>query len=407
MWPFKTTTKQALSKFGSWVEWFSAANTSSGVQITNNSALHIAAVFACIRNISEDVAKVPFKVYIKNGDSKTVQPDHSLSQILNYRPNDEMTAMSLRQTLTALCLGWGNGYAEIERTLGGKVTGLYPIHPSRVKVDRNTSGKIVYKIKDDEGFERTLSADRILHIPGLGDDGIVGYNVIQYARENLGALQASEKFGASYFGNNTVLGGILKHPTTLTDNSRKNLQASLEKYRGSENANKVLLLEEDMNWITPVIPAKESQFLESRQFSIPEVCRWFRMPPHKIADLQRATFSNIEQQDLEYVKDCLTAWFKRWEQAVWWKLLTEQEKRQGYYVEHTVEGLLRGDIQARYGAYQIALGNNNNPGFMTINEVRSLENLNPIDGGDELFSPQPQQEFDNGEEIQPDIDGNN
>lgn len=129
------------------------------------------------------------------------------------------------------------------------------------------------------------------------------------------------------------------------------------------------------------------------------------MPPHKVADLQRATFSNIEHQDLEYVKDCLTAWIKRWEQAIWWRLLSDDEKRQGIFPEHTVEGLLRGDIASRYRAYQVSLGNNNNPGFMTVNEVRALENLNPIDGHDELFSPQGQ--GDTNEELQPDIERDN
>ena len=171
------------------------------------------------------------------------------------------------------------------------------------------------------------------------------------------------------------------------------------------------LFEEAMDFALPVIPPEQSQFLETRQFSTSDICKWFRMPPHKVHDLTHATFSNIEHQDLEYVKDTLTAWFKRWESSIWWKLLTDREKSQGYYAEHTVEGLLRGDIQSRYGAYQISLGNNNNPGFMTINEVRALENLNPVDGGDELFSPQePEPEPENeppieepeNEELQPD-----
>jgi len=400
-WPFSKPKNEAVSRFGSWIDWFSSPVTSSGMVVTNQNSLTLSTVFACIRNISEDIAKVPLKVYKKTGDDKEVVADHPISMLLNRAPNPDMTAMDFRQTMTANMLGWGNAYAEIERNLGGQITGLFPLLPEKVKPRRLENGQIIYEVTDEDGKPTNIPADRILHIRGFSPDGIVGYNVIEYARESLGAIKAAEKFGATYFGNNTVLGGILKHPTTLTDKSRDNLRRSLEKYRGAENANKILLLEEAMEWIHPVIPPEASQFLETRQFSIPEICRWFRMPPHKVHDLTRATFSNIEHQDLEYVKDCLTAWFKRWEESIWHKLLSDKEKRAGYYAEHTVEGLLKGDIQSRYASYQIALGNNNNPGFMTINEVRKLENLNSMDGGDELFSPQQEDESMETQNMEP------
>jgi len=383
--------KKSLSNFGEWKDLF-ISKTSAGVSVTNKSALSISTVFACIRNISEDVAKVPFKVYKKSGDEKRKLIDHPLYKILNYQANPDMTAMSFRQTLTAHCLGWGNGYAEIVPDVMGNPAELYPLSPDKVTPKLNDAGNVYYEVNRENGQTDRIPSSRIFHVHGLGDDGLVGYNVIQYARENLGLALAAETFGGTYFGNNTIVGGVLKHPGNLSEDAQKRLAKNInEKYQGADNAHKIMVLEEAMDFTQTVIPPEQSQFLETRQFSVPEICRWFRMPPHKVADLTRATFSNIEHQDLEYVKDCLTAWFKRWETEVWRKLLTEQEQGSGLFVEHTVEGLLRGDINSRYKAYQISLGNNNNPGFMTINEVRALENLNPIDGGDELFSPQQQE----------------
>ena len=384
--------QKALSKHGEWQELF-LSRGSSGVVVTNKTALNISTVYACIRNISEDVAKVPLKVYKKNDDGKERLTDHPLNKILNYTPNPDMTAMDFRQTLTAHCLGWGNGYAEIQRDMLGEIYALYPLSPDKVTPKRDDRGDVIYEIRREDGTVSRIRSNKILHIHGLGDDGLVGYNVVQYARENLGAAQAAETFGATYFGNNTVVGGILKHPGNLSEEAQKRLTESInEKHHGSDNAHKIMVLEEAMEFTQTTIPPEQSQFLETRQFSVPEICRWFRMPPHKVHDLSRATFSNIEHQDLEYVKDTLTAWFKRWELEIWKSLLTEIEQREGIFVEHTVEGLLRGDINSRYKAYQISLGNNNNPGFMTINEVRTLENLNPIDGGDDLFSPQSKPE---------------
>jgi len=380
--------QKALSNSGSWHNLFMGGN-SSGVTITNKNAMNISTVFACIRNISEDVSKVPFKVYRKVGDEKERLPDHPLQKLLNFEPNSEMTAFSFRQTLTSQCLGWGNGYAEIVYDVLGNPAELNPLSPDKVSPQRNDNGQIYYVVTRGDGTQSKVRPKNILHLHGLGDDGLVGYNVINYAKDSMGLAKAAEIFGSTYFGSNTVLGGILKHPGSLSEEAKNRLAKNInEKYQGAGNAHKVMVLEEAMDFSTPVISPEASQFLETRQFSVTEICRWFRMPPHKVADLTRATFSNIEHQDLEYVKDCLTAWFKRWESEVWRQLLTDKDRRNGVFVEHTVEGLLRGDIGSRYKAYQISLGNNNNPGFMTINEVRRLENLDPMDGGDELFSPQ-------------------
>ena len=390
----RTGTKDALGRFGSWQEIFVSTGTHAGVPISNETSLQLSTVFACIRNISEDIAKVPLKVYRKTGDGKGRIENHIVSYLLNYQPNPEMTAMDFRQVMTANCLGWGNAYAEIERDVYYKPIALWPLFPRKVTPRRLATGAIVYEVLQDDGSTKNVASDYMFHMKGLGDDGLVGYNVIQFARESLGLAKAAETFGATYFGNNTVLGGTLTHPENLSQAAQDRLLKNIkERHQGPEKAHNLLILEEGMKFERMIIAPEESQFLETRQFSIPEICRWFRMPPHKVHDLTRATFSNIEHQDLEYVKDCLSAWFRRWEQSIWWKLLTDEEKSSGYYAEHTIEGLLRGDIKSRYSSYQVALGNNNNPGFMTVNEVRSLENLNPVDGGDDLFTPQPKTEY--------------
>jgi len=367
------------------------ASTLSGERINNNNAMALSTVFACINNISTDISKLPIKVFQKKDGVRREISDHPLRKVLDKQPNPNMTAMDFRQAITAHCLGWGNGYAFITKKLDGSIAFLSPLVPSRTipKQDEKTK-EIYYEVTTESGLKSEIVADNVLHIHGLGYDGLTGYNVIHQARESLGLAKATEKFGASYFGNGTVPGGFLEHPNNLSDAAKASLIQSMEKrHQGAENAHKITVLEEGMKFNQNTIPPEESQFLQTRQFSIPEICRWFRMQPHKVADLTRATFSNIEEQSLEYVTDTLTPWLRRWEQAIWSKLLTEQEQDDGYYVEHIVEGLLRGNIAARYSAYQIAIGNNNNPGFMTVNEIRERENLNPIDEGDELFTPTP------------------
>jgi len=364
--------------------------TLSGEIVNNNNAMALSTVFACINNISTDVAKLPIKVFQKKDGVRREVSDHPLRRILDKQPNPKMTSMDFRQSITAHCLGYGNGYSFISKRLDGSVAWLSPLTPNRTTPKQDESGEMYYEVTTEKGVKDNIIADRVLHVHGLGFDGLLGYNVIQQARESLGLAKATEKFGASYFGNGTVPGGFLEHPSNLTDPAKQSLIKSMEKrHQGAENAHRITVLEEGMKFNQNTIPPEESQFLQTRQFSIPEICRWFRMQPHKVADLTRATFSNIEEQSLEYVTDTLTPWLRRWEQAIWCKLLTDQEREDGYYVEHIVEGLLRGNIQARYAAYQIAIGNNNNPGFMTINEIRERENLNPMDEGDDLFTPTP------------------
>lgn len=387
---YKKQAATTRDRAGWFVEWAQGGtDTVSGEKIGNENALAIATVFACINNISTDIAKLPVKVFQKKGNRRVELDDHPLRRILDKHPNPEMTSMDYRQASTAHALGWGNGYSEIQRYTDGSIAGLYPLKPGKITIKRDDKSKrLFYEIFTDDGYRVDVWAENILHVHGLGFDGLQGYNVIRYARESLGLAKATEKFGASFFGNGTVPGGFLEHPKNLSPESQKNLINSLEgRYQGASKAHRIAVLEEGMKFTQNTIPPEESQFLETRQFSVPEICRWFRMPPHKVADLTRSTFSNIEEQNIDYVTDTLTPWLRRWEQAIWMRLLSEEEKNAGVYVEHVTEALLKGNIQGRYGAYQIAIGNNNNPAFMTVNEVRDRENLNPVPGGDELFTP--------------------
>lgn len=368
--------------FHTWV--LDGATTVSGENVSNDGALRIATVYACINNISQDIAKLPFNVYQRQGDSNIKRGEHPLYNILHWRSNDKMSAVTFRQILTAHVLGWGNGYAEIERDVYNKVAGLLPLRPDRVTPQVDTSGNVYYEVLLDNGEKKVLLPHEVFHIPGLGFDGLVGYNVIRYARECMGAARAAEKYGASFFGNGALPGGVLEHPGRLTEEAQKRLVDSWNvTHQGADKAHRIRVAEEGMKFNSISIPPEESQFLETREFTVPEICRWFRMPPHKVQDLRRATFSNIEQQSLEYVTDALQIWMVRWEQEAWRKLLTEAERAQGYFVEHVAEGLLRGDIKTRYEAY----AQGRQWGWLSVNEIRRLENMNPVEEGDQYLVP--------------------
>jgi HK97 family phage portal protein len=378
------TTATTRDKDGWFVEWAGGVSTASGERVGNDSAMRLSAVYACINAISEDVAKLPLNVYQETDGGKQKMKGHPVYRMLHYQPNPHMTAMTFRQVLTSHCLSWGNAYAEIILDTNKRPAALMPLRPDRVMPMKESGDGLFYRVISDDGAFVDLWPHEVLHIPGLGYDGLVGYNVIQYAREALGHAAALEKHGAAYFGNGATPGGLLVHPNRLSPQARQNLQDFHNReHQGASKANKLTILEEGMQYTKVSIPPNESQFIESRAFSIPEICRWFRIQPHKIADLSRSTYSNIEQQSLDYVTDTLSGWLKRWEQAIWWKLFTDDEKDDGFYAEHVVEGLLRGDINTRYNSYAVG----RQWGFLSVNEIRQKENLNPIDGGDQYLVP--------------------
>ena len=367
-----------------WSNVFGNYSNAAKEKVNNDTALSVSTFFACVRCVSEDVAKIPFKVYRKEGSSKYEVPEHPAYQLLQYQPNTEMTAMAFRESRTAQMLGWGNSYAYIEKDGDETVLSIYPLRPDRVTPKRTPDKELYYEVVDDNGQTKDIPRQRILHLHGLGFDGIQGYNVIVYGAQSFGSAMAADKYAGAYFGNGCNQQGNLEHPGNLSKEAQNRLRESIkETHSGSDKSHGILILEEGMKWANVSIDPKASQLIETRGFSVSDICRWCRVPPVKVADLSRATFSNIEQLNIDYVTDSLTGWMKRWEQECYAKLLTTEEKAQGYYLEHVAEGLLRGDVQTRYNAYSQAWDR----GILTINEIRSKENMNPVDGGDVHLIP--------------------
>jgi|YNPBryunderm2012_1023409.scaffolds.fasta_scaffold06001_2 HK97 family phage portal protein len=357
-------------------------NTSlTGVAITSDNALRASAVYACVRLLSESVAMLPLVLYRQNGRSKEKALDHPLYGLLHDAPNGEMTAFDYRQLLMVhLCLR-GNAYSYIEYAPNGRIIGLWPLNPDSVQVMRDVrTGLLVYAVELPERFGkeyRFIAQENIWHLRGLGRDGIMGYSPIRLAREAIGLSLAAEGFGASFFANEAEPGFVLVHPGKLGDDAYKRLKSSWEeRHRGFERAHRVAILEEGMKVEKIGISPDDAQFLETRKFQINEIARIFRVPPHMIGDLDRATFSNIEHMGLEFVTYTLMPWLVNIEQSISLNLLTETERKQ-FYAKHTVAGLLRGDIESRYRAYSVA----RQWGWMSVDDIRELEEMNPLPKG--------------------------
>lgn len=384
--------ESSLSDPATWLyDWFSggASKTRSGMNVTEASALTINTVWACIRVLSEDVAKVPITVVRRLADDH-MEPvrDHTVSRLLNVAPNDEMPAMAFRQALTAHKASWGNGYAEIQRTGARQPVALWPMTPDRVTVRRlyaaagGARSRIVYEYNQPNGGISRLDPADVLHIRGPSFDGLVGYSVIRLARESMALAMAAEAFGAAFFGNGARPSLALKHPKSLTPKALVNLRKSSEDlYSGVDNAGRIAIFEEGMEPVPFSINPDDAQFLQTRQFQVPEICRWFRMQPHKIADLTRSTFSNIEQSSIEYVDDCLGGHYRSWEQEIALKLFGPGEENMG--VEHNEDELKRGDRKSRFDAYAVG----RQWGWLSANDVLRAEGQNPIKGGDVYWTP--------------------
>ena len=376
---FKT---RASPKNSSWFSppSFFFGTSSSGKAVNEKTALQTTAVYACVRILAETIASLPFHTYryTLNGKEKAIE--HPIYYLLHSEPNPEMTSFVFRETLMSHLLLWGNAYAQIIRDGRGRVLGLYPLLPNKVIVNRNQHGELVYQY-EKEGQTYFLRSYEVLHIPGLGFDGLIGYSPIAMAKNAVGMAIATEEYGAKFFANGANPGGVLEHPGVVKDPAR--IRESWNAvYQGSSNAHRVAVLEEGMKFQSIGIPPEQAQFLETRKFQINEIARIFRIPPHMIGDLEKSSFSNIEQQSLEFVMYTLDPWVVRWEQAIQRALFTEKEKRQ-YFVKFNVDGLLRGDYQSRMNGY--AVGRQN--GWLSANDIRELENLNriPEDLGGDLY----------------------
>ena len=360
---------------------FFLGTATSGKRVNERSAMQMTAVYSCVRILSEAVASLPVHIYKYNDSGgKEKALDHPLYFLLHDEPNPEMTSFVFRETLMSHLLIWGNAYAQIIRDGAGRVLGLYPLLPDKMEVQRDDRGNIyyVYSRNSDENpmFKEygniKLKAEDVLHIPGLGFDGLIGYSPIAMAKNAVGMTLACEEYGASFFANGANPGGVLEHPGVLKDPSKVR-ESWNSVYRGVSNAHKIAVLEEGMKYQQIGIPPEEAQFLETRKFQINEIARLYRIPPHMVGDLDKSSFSNIEQQSLEFVKYTLDPWVIRWEQSLQKSLLLPGEKGK-YFIKLNVDGLLRGDYQSRMNGY--AVGRQN--GWFSANDIREMENMNPI-----------------------------
>lgn len=371
-----------------------SAQSHSGVKVDEQSALTYSAVFCAVSLIAGTISCLPLHLIIQKDRKKRRATEKKVYRVMHTRWNPYMTAQTGREVLTAHTLTWGNGYAEKVRNKMGDITDLWPIPPNRI-TPTMIEGELWYRIK--VGNEDIyLPREKILHVPGLGFDGFMGYSVIALARESIGLGMAMEQFGANYFGNGTHPGLIVTHPNTLSGTAYKNLKDSLaSKYSGLGNAHRLLLLEESMKVDKIGIPPEDSQFIESRQFQIPEIARWFNLPPHKLKDLTKSSFNNIEQEQISFVIDSILPWAIRFETNFNMQLLSDREQEQGFYFKHILEGLLRGDAKSRVEFYKGMF----NIGAMNINEIREKEDLDPIEGGDRHFVPLNMAALDKFDEV--------
>lgn len=365
--------------------------SNAGETVNARTAMQLTAVYACIRVLSESIAQLPLQLYRIDGDKRIKAIDHPLYFLLHDEPNPEMTSFNWREALMMNLLVFGNGYSQIIRNGKGQPIALYPLMSDKMKVSRDEkTGKIYYEYtfsdkevstaKEQQETVR-LEPSEVFHVPGMGFDGLVGYSPLAMAKQAIGTGLACEKYGAKFFVNSAIPTGVLEHPNVLNQETAERLRESWNDiYGGSGKAGRVAVLEQGMTYKPISITPEQVQFLQTRKFQTGEIARIFRVPGHMIGDLDRATYSNIEQQSIEFVKYTLDPWLTRWEQAIQRQLLTPEEKKT-YYTRFNVDGLLRGDYQSRMNGY--AVGRQN--GWFSTNDIRDLENMERIpeeQGGD-------------------------
>lgn len=360
-----------------------APKSTSGIRVDATQAMTIAAVWAAVLLVSEGTAMLPLHIYRRRSDGgKEDARDHPLEDVLR-RPNPWMNGFEFREMMQGHVELRGNAYARILPGRRGPVDQLIPLHPDRVTVDQESDGQLIYRVRQDPGSEQVLLHDEVFHLRGLSSDGLTGLSTIAYARNSMGLTLATEEYGARTFSQSARPSGVLTTTKELSREAFQRLKADWHAaYGGVENSGKTAILEEGMSWQQIGMASDDAQFLESRRFQTEEIARWFRVPPHMIGDLERATFSNIEEQGLQFVVYSLMGRLKRWEQAIARSLIVRDDI---YYAEHNVDGLLRGDIKSRYEAYAIA----RNWGWMNTDEIRARENMNPLPNGEGQVYLQP------------------
>lgn len=378
----KPSKRGAFSESAEWLIQYLGGGlgpSSSGVNVTEESALRLITVLACTRVISEAMVLLPIHVQRQlDAPARGVETfrNHPVAKLLRGRINPFIQAERWILAAQGHLVNWGNTYAEIQTDVSGAVVALWPLLPDRTRPVLLDDRTLAYETRINKtGQAFVLPRERVLHVAGLGFDGIRGYSVVAMAREGIGLAMAAEKFGAKFFGSGAHPGGVVEHPEQLGEPGMRNLQASLDaSYGGLDNSHRTLILEEGAKWHPMSIPPEDAQFLETRNFQRTDICALERVPPHLAGDLSRATFSNIEHQGTEFETYTLAPWTVCWNRSLTLALLTEQERERGWEVKMLLGGLLRGDIRSRYAAYATA----RQWGWASVNDVREKEGENPI-----------------------------
>ena len=386
------------------MSWLFGMDTKAGIELTYDKAIECSTVYACIRVLAESVASLPFMVYKKSADgkSKEVAIDHPLYPLLHDSPNDFQTAFEFRENQMGHLNMRGNSFAFIDWSKGNKIKRILPLNPDAMKVVLNGGGSLTYKYIDPQTkVEKEYPSEAIWHTRGMSFDGIMGVSPIRVARQAIGISLGAEDYSATFYRNNARPSGILKHPGTLKPDVAKQLKDDTQEALTGDNRHKMILFQGGVEWQSIGLTQADAQYLESRNFQVAEIARFYRVPLMLIGHNDTITYASAEQFMLMFVIHSLRPWLVRIEQSANKNLLTQKDRDNGYYTEHVLEGLLRGDTATRYEGYTKAISSR----WMTRNEVRSLENLNPVDGGDEFENPNIDVKQPPGENDEPETDG--
>ena len=375
-------TQSLLSPSGWITDYFEGGASKSGEVVTEDRALKHTTIYACIKLLAETVAQLPIKLYRKDADGEQVEQivDHPVADLLD-EPNRFQSTFELFELLMAHAAGWGNGYLHTERNVLGEVIAIVPMHPSRIEpvVDGR---EVVYLYQADDGGRAKIPARNVIHIRALGTDILKGISPIRAHAEAIGAAIAAVKFGGGFFGGNATLGGVLEVPDTLNDEARMRLRRSWEALKGQGYAG-TAVLEEGLKYTPIGIPPEESQFVQTRQLSRSELAAIWSIPPHMIGDLGNTAYNNIAEQSLHFMRHTMTPWVRKIEERLDRVLLSTEERRGGFYIKMRMQALLRGTPKDRFDTYRTAI----TTGWMSRNEARVMEDMNPIDGLDEVLVP--------------------
>lgn len=362
------------------IEALGGRKSKTGISVNEQTAMRFSAVFGCIRILAETLACLPLGLFRKRKDGGADKADgEPLYGILHDAPNPEMPSYNFREAMMVNILSGGDGIAPIQRNGAGEIIALWPKFWHEVWPERDPeTQRIVYKV-NDRGKIETLSFEKVFHVPGLGFNGVKGFSPIRMAMESVGLGLAAEEFAALFYANGANAGGILTVAGLGNKENREKIREEIEeKYKGLGKSHKLMVLADGSQYHRVGIPLAEAQFIETRKFQIEEIARIYRVPLHLLQSLDRATFSNIEHQSLEFVKYTMLPWFARWEQAINFRLLTRRQREQGYFAKFNAEGLLRGDTKSRYEAYHYA----RQDGWLNTDEIREKEDLNPLPNGE-------------------------